>query len=179
VTPTQLLAVAGMLAAVMTGMGPLILAVGKPKALLAWDALCLLGYAAAILAVASEGLTAVCLAVIGVFALQLLAAHVFLLRPLVGIPVRQLVDDVLPAAVASAALVAIGLPLQELVRETGVWPPLAVLASAGAGLLAYGVALRLLSPASWADLRLLAARLFGGRPRSRRRRAAVTGAATP
>jgi lipopolysaccharide exporter len=178
VTPTQLLAVAGMLAAVMTGMGPLILAVGKPKALLTWDALCLVGYAGAILAVASEGLTAVCLAVIGVFFVQLLAAHVFLLRPLVGIPVRQLVDDVLPAGVASAALVAIGLPLLELIRETGAWPPLAVLASASAGLLAYGLALRLVSPASWGDLRLLADRLLGGVPRPRRRRAAATGAAT-
>jgi lipopolysaccharide exporter len=179
VLPTQLLAVAGMIAAVMTGMGPLVLAVGKPKALLAWDALCLIGYAGVIVAVASQGLTAVCISVIAVYFLQLLAAHVFLLRPLVGIPVRQLVDDVLPPAVANFVLVALGLPLVELLGESGAWPPLAVLVAACAGLTGYGLALRVLSPAAWGDLRLLVGRVVAGFPRPRRRRPAVTGAVAP
>jgi PST family polysaccharide transporter len=165
VVPAQILAGAGMLAAVMTGMGPLVLAVGHPRALLAWDVGSLALYALAVVIAGRWGVNAVCAAVVVVYLMQLLAAHRFLLTPLVGIPFRSVWDDVAPAGAASALLLAVALPLTKLLEGAGIGPVLVLAAASAAAAPTYLLALRRLSPEGWSDLRLVVRRVLPGRKR--------------
>ena len=61
---TQILAVGGMVSAVGTGTGALLLAVGRPRALLGYNGVAFAAYAIAVLASVPFGVTAVCVAVV-------------------------------------------------------------------------------------------------------------------
>ena len=163
VVPTQILAMAGLCATVMSGFGALILAVGRPRALLVWDAASLVGYAAAVYAAAPHGLDVLCAAVSASFLAQLLAAHVFLLRPLVGMTFRNTLGDVLPALVPSLALIAVAAPLFDLMQGAGMRPLPTMAATGAVGLCAYAVALRFVFRDAWADFSLLFDRIVGPR----------------
>jgi PST family polysaccharide transporter len=166
VVPAQILAGAGLLAAVMTGMGPLVLAVGHPRALLAWDVGSLALYALAVVIAGRWGVNAVCVAVVGVYLIQLLAAHRFLLSPLVGIPFRSVWDDVAPGGAASALLLAIALPLTKLLEGADAGPVLVLAAATAAAVPAYVLALSRLAPEAWSDLKLIARRVLPSRRRA-------------
>ena len=171
VLPAQILAGAGMLAAVMTGMGPLVLAVGHPRALLAWDLASFAGFAVAVAVAAPGGVTAVCVAVVAVYAVQLLAAHWYLLRGLVGIPMRSVVSDVAPAAASSIALVAVVLPLDALLEDVAAHPAIVLGALGAAAAPAYLLALRQWFPAAWRDLLIIARYMVPARRQHKIRRA--------
>lgn len=166
VLPTQILSVAGMTAIVMTGLGPLLLALGKPKALLWWNVGSLLPYAAMIYLLAPVGLIQVCVGVVLLRIVTLLIAHAFLFKRLAGIPMRRLWSDAGPAAVSSAALLAVSFPLVRWLSELGTPVPIALAATGVAGLLTYAIALRLLFFDAWSDVMLLARRVLPQRRRS-------------
>jgi lipopolysaccharide exporter len=163
VVPAQILAVGGMAVSVLTGLGPLMLAAGRPRALLAYNLASTAVFALTVLLVAPLGLHAVCLAATGFYVMQVLAAHWLLLDRLLGIPTRQVVGDVAPAGVSSAALVAVSMPLARALEEAGL-PVLALLALttvvAGA---VYLLVVRLAFRAAWSDLALVARRVLGRR----------------
>ena len=165
VLPTQILAVAGMTAAVLTGLGPLMLALGKPKPLLYWNLGSSVAYALMVFLVAPLGLTAVCIGVVGMRITTLLIAQRVMIQGLAGIPMRTLLDDAGPALVGTLALLAVGFPLAGSLAAAGV--PVFVLCAivAAAGLGVYAITLRTLFAASWADLILLASRVFPRLPR--------------
>lgn len=155
VVPTQILAVAGMLTAILTGVSPLVLAVGRPRALLAYNVASATLYAAAVFLVAPYGLTAVCGVVVAVYAVQFACAQVFLLERLVGIPVRDLVHDAGPGAVSSAALLVATFAVVQVADAAGL-PAAMVLALGGAlGACAYLLTLRACFAEAWADLAVL------------------------
>ena len=62
--PAQIMAVAGMAYSIATGTGPLMVAVGKPNALLVWNMCELVLYAVLIMLLASHGLTVVSIGVV-------------------------------------------------------------------------------------------------------------------
>lgn len=175
VVPTQILAVAGMFLALLTGVGPLVTAVGRPRALLAFNAASLAAYAGAVYVAAPYGLTAVCATAVLVYAGQLACAQVLLLRRLVGIPVREFGSDAGPGGVSSLALLGVTLGFMQVAETAGL--PAAVTLALAAPVAAgtYLLTLRALFPPAWGDLALLG-RLAFRRRGHRRRGGAGTGA---
>lgn len=155
VVPAQLLAIAGMAATIRNGTSPLILAAGHPRALMGFCMVEAVAYAGVVLAATSFGLTAVAAAVSVFQVVALCAAYAVMLGPMVGVPLRQLIRDVAPAGLSSAALVAVTWPLAEALD--GVVPPPVFIVIVGLAAAAVYVAmLRTLFAAAWADVTLLA-----------------------
>jgi O-antigen/teichoic acid export membrane protein len=162
--PTQILAVAGMVACVGTGTGPLLLSVGRSGALLGYNLGAFVVYAAAVLVAAPHGITAVCVTVAVVKVVSLLALLVLVDR-VVGISVVEtLRNDVVPAGVAGLGLLGAALPVTAALDGAGAPAPLVLVAAGAAGALVYAALLRVLFPATWSDLRMLAGRLAGRLP---------------
>jgi PST family polysaccharide transporter len=159
VRPTQILAVAGMVAAILTGYPQVMLALGRPKALLRFNLAMLVGYAAVIALAASHGLIIVSIAVAAFYLAILAGVYRLLLRRHLGISVRGLLSELAPALAGCLALALVATPLQALL--SGALPPLPALLLVGtAGLAAYVLTLRAVSPPAWRDLALLLARIL-------------------
>jgi len=167
VVPTQILAVAGMIAAVLTGYPQVMLAVGRPRTLLHFNLAVLVVYVSVVLATAGRGLTAVCVGVVGVYVLILVGVYGLLLGPHVGVPMRRLLTDLAPAVVGSAALLAAGFPLRELLTSAGLPAPVTLAGVGLVGASAYLVTIRALFAAAWSDVVLLARNLAPARWRDR------------
>jgi lipopolysaccharide exporter len=168
VAPAQVLAVGGMIAAILTGYPQIMLAAGKPRALMAFNSVLLVVYGGAVWFTAPHGLVTVATAVVGVHVLMLVAVYVVLFRGVLGFPVGRLVTDLAPAVVGSALVIAVGLPLAGALRDVGAGAVPIVVAVGLAGTLVHVVALRSLFPAVWADLVALARRILPARaPRAR------------
>ena len=73
--PTQILAVAGMIVAVLTGYPQLISAIGKPQAMFKFNVFSLVAYGVAIGVAAGYGLIAVCIAAVSVYILRLVIVY--------------------------------------------------------------------------------------------------------
>jgi O-antigen/teichoic acid export membrane protein len=159
VRPAQILAVAGMVAAVLTGYPQVMLAVGRPRTLLNFNVVMLIGYAAIVAVVAQQGLITISLAVVVAYLAILAGVYRFMLQRHLGISIARLVPELGPAVVGCLALAAIDEPLRRLLDPTiGAAPTIAIAGSAG--IAAYCVALRLVSRATWNDLSGLAARVL-------------------
>jgi O-antigen/teichoic acid export membrane protein len=171
VRPAQILAVAGMVAAVLTGYPQVMLAVGKPKALLQFNAGMLVVYGVAITLAAGHGLVAVSFAVVVVYMGILAGVYRILLQRYLGLSIARLIPELGPAVAGCLALAAIGEPLRHLLEPR--MGPFFVLAITGtAGILAYCLGLRLVSKATWDDLRILSSRVLAPATRGLRRRGA-------
>jgi O-antigen/teichoic acid export membrane protein len=112
VVPAQVLAVAGMTAAILTGYPQVMLAVGRPKVLLKFNTITLVIYAGAVLVAVSHGIVAVSVAVVVVSVGILVAAYRFLLGPELGIKLSDLIPDLGPAVTGCLALLAVTVPLR-------------------------------------------------------------------
>lgn len=170
VLPAQILAVAGMIAAILTGFAQVMLGSGHPQALFRFNLAVLAVYATAVWFAAPHGIVVVSVAVVGVYLLQLVAVYAVLFARVVGIPVRRMVTDLAPAIVCSAALLAVGFPLARVTTSAGVPVPLMIALVVTVCLCVYALLLRALFPAVWHDVWALARRVVPlGRPRRSRR----------
>jgi PST family polysaccharide transporter len=161
VVPTQILAVAGMVAVIVTGMGPLMLAAGYPRALLWWNVATTVVYGIVVYFLAPYGIVAICVGITCTQALSLVGSQYLLLQRLVGIPVRQLKHDAGPGLAAAAAVLAVTYPLV-LVLDRGGVPAALVLAAAGiTTLVVWTATLKFFFPAAWADFQMLYTRVLG------------------
>jgi len=159
VEPTQVLALAGMMAAVLTGYSQVMLAIGKPRQLLWFNIGRLFLYGGVVLLASRHGLMTVAVAVVGAYLVILLAAYALLLGPNVGISVRRLVPELAPAVVGCVALAVVSVGLTHVL---GGLPRIVVIALvAPAGGLVYALTLRFAFPAAWADVRTLAMQVGG------------------
>jgi lipopolysaccharide exporter len=163
VVPAQILAVAGMAMTIGNGTGPLLLAAGRPRTLAKFNIALFVTYAATVLATASLGLTAVCIAVACFQVVALVVCYRFVLGPVVGVTLRQLGRDLMPALTASVALLALALPLMELLA--GAPALVALTLAGGTGAAAYLLVLKRFFPDAWADVRLVAGHLLPRRER--------------
>jgi O-antigen/teichoic acid export membrane protein len=159
VVPAQILAVAGMVAAVLTGYPQVMLAVGRPRELLQFNVVVLVTYGTAVALAASHGLVVVSVAVVSVYLLILLGAYRFLLGPQLGITVASLLPGLGPAVGGSAALLAVAIPLR-VVAEPRLSPVFTIALVGLAGLAVYAVVLRIAFRSTWDDLRRLAERVI-------------------
>jgi O-antigen/teichoic acid export membrane protein len=171
ILPAQILSVAGMVAAVLTGFPQVLLAAGRPQALFRFNVCVLVVYAAAVWFTAPHGIVAVAIAVVGVYLAMLVAVYGILFRRVVGIPVSRMVGDLAPAVAGSAAVLAIGFPLVAILHRAAA-PAFIIVALVGlAGLSAHAAMLRTCFPAVWSDLAGFIRRLVPARLHPRRWRA--------
>jgi PST family polysaccharide transporter/lipopolysaccharide exporter len=163
VVPTQLLAGAGMVAAVMTGGPAFIIALGKPRYLPALTGTAVIGLASAAYFAAPFGLTAVAAAVLAYYLFLLLVNHFWLLHRVGGIGLWDLFRDAIPPLIACIPLAAAGLATMRLVEAMVAAPVVVLAATIPAGLMAYAAALRLAFPRTWESLLQIARRILARR----------------
>lgn len=150
VPATQILAVGGCVAAVLTGYPQLMLAIGRPRPLLWFNILMVAIYGTAVYMASRHGLVVVAITVSGVYLLILLGVYHLLLRRHVGLSITRLLPELGPALTGCAGLVAVDLGLRTLLP--GV-PGVVVAAVAGScGLAVYAGIIRVLFPRVWGDL---------------------------
>ena len=158
--PVQILCVAGMIAAVLTGYPQIMLAAGKPRALLVFN-LALLGlYLAVSWVLAPYGTTALALGVVGVHLVLLVSVYGVLFRRVLAIPVRRLVTDLFPALACSLLLLAVAFPAADVMRRLEAPVPIFGLAVGAVGATVYLAALRSLFPVVWDDVAELTRRVL-------------------
>jgi O-antigen/teichoic acid export membrane protein len=163
VRPAQILALAGMIAAILTGYPQVMLAVGRPRALLHFNLAMLVTYAVVVALAAQHGLVTIAIAVVAAYVAILAGVYRFLLQRYVGISIKRLVPELAPAVAGCLVLAAVGEPLRHLF-EGAVAPAITITLTGSAGVLAYCVGLRMVSPATWRDLRMLAGRVLAPLP---------------
>jgi O-antigen/teichoic acid export membrane protein len=161
IVPSQLLALAGMVAAVMTGYPQVMLAVGKPRPLLRFNVGMLVFYAGVVLVAAPHGLTTTCITVVGAHLVILVGVYRLLLWPYVGVPMRRLVTDVLPALGGCLALLGVGFGVRD--GLSGLPAPVVLAAIGIVGGAAYLLSIRFLFPAAWADVALITRKVLPAR----------------
>jgi O-antigen/teichoic acid export membrane protein len=154
VLPTQILSIAGLVAVVGTGGGPLLLAAGKPRWLLGVNVTALTFFSVVVYLMAPLGVVAVCISV-AAYQVTVLTAVQLLLQRLLHIPVRALVADVGPALVGSLALCAVAFTLTHLLSSFGVPAAVLLLVVAFVGLGTYAAVMRVAFRPAWSDLMLL------------------------
>jgi O-antigen/teichoic acid export membrane protein len=169
IEPAQVLAVAGMIAAVLTGYSQVMLAAGKPRALMLFNCFVLPLYGLAVWLTAKHGLVTVAVAVVGVHVIMLAAVYLVLFRMVLKMPIGRLVTDLAPAVVGSGLIVAVGFPLARALRDAGAGGIPVILAVGLMGTVVHLATLRSLFPAVWADLVSLTRRLLPNRGPLRRR----------
>jgi O-antigen/teichoic acid export membrane protein len=163
VVPTQILTVAGMMAAIQAGTGPLLLALGRPGVLLRWNLSKIVVLGAVVWVVAPEGLTALAIAVAGYGVLRGLVGQQLMLRRYAGIEPGAIWRDCLPAIVGAALMLAAGFGLLGALDAAGAADWLTALVVAAVPPLVYLGALSRFFPGALAEL--VAARLvFRRRP---------------
>jgi O-antigen/teichoic acid export membrane protein len=166
VLPAQILAVAGMARMINNGTPALLLAAGRPRALLIFNLCRLTILAAAVLLAVPYGLIAVCIAVSGFQLVTTVASYGLMLSRLVGVTLRQLARDLGSALVSSGIMLAAVFPVARALAAANLPRPVTVVVTSALAAPLYLLALRLTSAAAWNDLVLLARRVL---PRVRRR----------
>jgi lipopolysaccharide exporter len=162
VVPTQVLAVAGLWTVLLAGVDPPLIAIGRPGALAIFNVAMVIATGMTAWFTAPMGITGVAVGMAVCQLVLLLAAQFFLLRPLVGVPMRESFGDGAAALVCSAALVLAMMPAADFLRGSVDTVPLTVLIGS-LGLLVYAACLRIVSPSAWGDLRTLFIRVLGAR----------------
>jgi O-antigen/teichoic acid export membrane protein len=162
VVPAQIMAVAGVGHALVTGTGPLLVAIGRPGLLLAWNLAELAVYALMIYLLAPHGLISVSIGVAAFSLVGLVLTQVVLLRPLIGLPIRESVAEARPAFVVAGCMLAALWALRAALENVGL-PSAALLAVCSAvGLALYVAVLRALFAETWFDLASILHRVAGG-----------------
>jgi O-antigen/teichoic acid export membrane protein len=159
VRPAQILAVAGMVAAILTGYSQVMLAVGKPRELLRFNIGMLIAYGGAVYLAATHGLVTVAAAVVGVYALVLIGVYRLLLQRHVGIRAWSLIAELRPAVAGAVVLLAVGFPLRRGFESLDAPSVVTIVVVGCAGLAAYAAVLKVGFAAVWDDLWMLAERV--------------------
>lgn len=178
VGPAQILAVAGMAAAILTGYPQVMEAVGKPLPLLVFNIAALAIYGTAIALAATHGLVVVSVAATAVYVAILVGAYEFLLKPHLGLSLARLVPEMGPAVGGCLALLAVCEPLRMLLAPH-LPAALTILVVASVGLVLYAATLRTLFRTTWRDLETLAYRTVPSLQRLRARDTPTASTATP
>lgn len=152
VVPAQIMALAGMCDAVVTGVGPLLVAVGRARTLLRWNLAVLAAYAALVGALAPFGITAVAVGVASFGLAVVVGVQLLLLRPTVGLTLRDLWGDVRAGVLAGAAVLVVVAAARRALEPLDLADPvvLAVLGAVAAA--TYVAVLRLAFADAWRDL---------------------------
>lgn len=163
VVPAQILAIAGLFAAVQTGLGPLMQAIGKPGRIGLFTLAFIPAIVLIVILLSPHGIVAVSIGIVANHFVVLVASYHFLLSRYAGIPVRELAEDALPSLAGGLLLFAAAYPLTR-VLDAEIPAPLVILIAGAVAAPVYLGAMRTLFPASWRDLLVL----WEQRPRRRK-----------
>ncbi len=165
IVPAQIMAIAGIGHALVTGTGPLLVAIGRPGLLLTWNLVELVAYAVMIYVLAPSGLVVVSAGVAAFSVLGVILTQVVLLKPLIGLPHRAALAEVWPGIVVGVCLFASLLTLRVGLEETAM-ANLAILGVCSiAGIVLYVTLLRICFPDTLRDLVSIVRRTVApGRP---------------
>jgi lipopolysaccharide exporter len=130
VVPVQILALGGASTLVIDGVGTVLMATGRTRALLGYGIAHFLTYGLAVYLVVSHGVVAVAIAAAIVHTLFLFVAYALLLRGSPERPLRRLWHDIAPAVVSCLGLVAVVLPAR-LALSAAHMPAIVLLAVIG------------------------------------------------
>ena len=111
---------------------------------------------------APMGITAVAVGMAICQLVLLLAGQFFLLRRLIGVPMRDSLRRCAPALACSVVLTLAMLPVADVLRGSLEPLPLTLLIGS-LGLAVYAVCLRIVSRSAWGDLRTLFVRVLAAR----------------
>jgi O-antigen/teichoic acid export membrane protein len=162
IVPAQILSVAGMTATIAAGTAPLLQALGKPGAMVAFTAFELAVFAGVLFLTAPAGVVTVCWTIAAARVVLLLVLLRGVVQPIAGIPAwRSLAEEVVPALGASLPLAVFAYLVLKISEHVHAPPTFALLASCGSGLLAYGFAMKLAFPSRWEMLSPLIYRVAG------------------
>ena len=130
VVPTQVLALAGMANVIQSGTSPLVLALGRPGAMLTWNLVNVIGLAIVAYLFSPLGLVPLSCALSVFFVVRVAIGQEVMLRRIAGTAVGELWRSCLPALAATAGMLAIGgailVAMSELGAPDGVGAGLAV-----------------------------------------------------
>jgi O-antigen/teichoic acid export membrane protein len=152
VVPTQILAVGGAATLVIDAVGVVLMATGRPRALLGYGVAHFIAYALAVLVLAPLGLAAVAGGAAVVHTAFLVVAYVLLFSGSPERPLRRLCQDIAPATISSLALLAVAAPASVALSAASTPPVVHIAVVALAGAPAYMLTLRICFPATWRNL---------------------------
>jgi len=155
VVPSQILALAGMTFALGTGASALILAAGRPGVALLSNLVALLAYFGVVFAFARYGLNVLCIGIVVLNTVGYLITYYVIFDRMIGMPMRQLWEEVAPAMVSLVALFACAVPLAHLLSAASAPRVLWIGAVGTTAVAAYLVTLWLGFRDAWSDLVLL------------------------
>jgi PST family polysaccharide transporter len=159
ILPIQLLSVSTVIGILSIGIGPLLLAAGMARTVMLWNFASLAVYVTMLLLAVQHGIVAVCLWTILTTALQVAGSLYFLVHRRLGISLRELAMDAVPAVVASGLAFAAALAVKAaLLNANAASLPTLLLATA-AGATAYLLGLTIVSRDAAKDLKLIARNL--------------------
>lgn len=175
--PVQVLALGGAATVLIDAAGTVLMASGRPRALLGFGAGHFLVYGVAVLFVAPLGITAVAVAAAVVHSAFVVVSYWLMERGMSKSFVHRLWDDVLPATASSLAMAAVAVPASLALTAAGL-PALPWMLAVGLiGAVAYLLALRFGFADVWAKQRAIFNKIIpsGLRGRLRLRLAALPG----
>jgi O-antigen/teichoic acid export membrane protein len=162
VIPAQILVAGGLASVLIDAIGPVILAAGRPKAILKFGIAHSVVYLGAVFVTTPFGLTAVSIAAGVVHGAFVFVAYAWLLGKLVDNPMRCLWDDTAAALGSCVAFVCVAGPIAWGFEQGGAPAPATLLAAAALGTGAYLLTLRICFPDASRDLYALLRRLAPG-----------------
>ena len=152
VVPAQIMAVAGMAEAITIGVGPLLVALGRPGVLLRWNLVVLAVYAVTIFVLAPYGIDTVAVGVAGFGVLSVLGVQAFIRRPFAGLTFRDLWDETRAGILVAAGVLTVAILAREALEKAGLAPYFLLPLLGAVCLLTYAVLLRVFFAAEWRDL---------------------------
>jgi O-antigen/teichoic acid export membrane protein len=161
VVPTQILSGAGMVTALIAGTPAFMLALGRPKPLLAYNILAVVGLALVAYASAPLGVDGVAACILAFYVVLLLLNHGWLLHSVGGIELPDLIREPAPPLAACVPLVLADLASIELCERAGLPDLVVLLMACSVGVVVYALALRVLFPRTWRTHRTTFARVVG------------------
>jgi O-antigen/teichoic acid export membrane protein len=176
VTPVQVLALGGAATLLIDAAGTVLMASGRPRALLAFGAGHFVVYGIAVVLVAPLGITAVAFAAAGVHSAFVVVSYALMRKGVSKSFLRRLWDDIAPATVCSLAMAAVVVPVSSALTAAGL-PSFAWLLAVGlTGALVYLAVLRIFFAGVWTMLGAVFNRIVPRRLRRPRRSTALQGA---
>ena len=160
VVPAQVLAVAGIWTILLAGIDAPLMAVGRPGALATFNFAMMVCTGATAWFTAPMGITAVAVGMAICQFVLLLAGQFFLLRRLIGVPMRESLRNVRRRWCARVSLCSPCCRWPTFFAASLEPLPLTLLIGS-LGLAVYALCLRFVSPAAWGDLRTLFVRVLG------------------
>lgn len=166
----QILAVSGMASTLGNGIGPLLLAIGRAKALLAWTLFSFVFVNSGVFLGASVGVVGAAVGASSARVAAVTLMYTMVLPRTAGIPFKMSLGEFGPGAICAAGAGAVGLALVAALPPVAAPIELAAVATVTA--VAYLGLLRLLFGGAWDDLAKVVARFI--EPLSRRARLRAT-----